>query len=450
MKNISVFTATTLNIAVLFLLFISTNVFAQTTPFIQWQTTLGGTNPDEASCIQQTNDGGYIIAGYSFSINGDITGHLGNSDYWVVKLNSTGVIQWQKSLGGSNYEEAHSIQQTSDGGYIVAGFSFSYDYEVTGHHSFSGSDDYWIVKLDAIGNIQWEKSFGGTSNDEAYAVQQTSDGGYIVAGFAYSSDGDVIGHHGPNGGLPDYWILKLNTIGDIQWQQSLGGSGDDEAYAVQQTSDGGYIVAGYSYSLDGNVTGNHGDDDYWIVKLSAGGSLQWQKSLGGVQKDHANSIQQTSDGGYIVAGWSHSIGGDITGHHGPINVADYWVVKLGIGGTILWQKSLGGTDIDEAYSIKQTPDGGYVIAGLSYSNDNDVTGNHGNADYWIVKLSSGGVIQWQKSLGGTGRDGANSVIRITGGGYVIAGYTESSDGDVTNFHGNRDYWVVKLVQCSCQ
>jgi len=293
------------------------------------------------------------------------------------------------------------------------------------------------VKLDETGNIQWQKYLGGSDGDGAFSIQQTSDGGYIVAGVAYSNDGDVSGNHGDS----DYWIVKLDETGNIQWQKCLGGSREDVAKSIQQTSDGGYIVAGITPSNDGDVSGNHGSADYWIVKLDETGKIQWQKCLGGSDGDGAFSIQQTSDGGYIVAGVAYSNDGDVSGNHGD---SDYWIVKLDETGKIQWQKCLGGSSYDEAYSIQQTSDGGYIVAGYTYSNDGDVSGNHGDFDYWIVKLDETGNIQWQKCFGGSSYDYAQSIQQTSDGGYIVAGWTESNDGDVSGNHGNSDYWIVKL------
>ena len=424
-------------ILVLFLFFeILTKAFTQAPP-IQWEKSLGGIGSDINFSIQQTTDGEYITIGYSNSNDNDVTGNHGENDYWVVKLDSIGNILWQKSLGGTGDDIAYFIQQTTDKGYIIAGESNSTDGDVTGNH---GGYDYWIVKLDSIGNIQWEKSFGGTSDEEAYCVQQTTDGGYVVAGWSRSTDGDVTGNHGSY----DYWIVKLNTIGNILWQKCLGGTAGELAYFTQQTTDGGYIIAGWTRSTDGDVIGNHagGGEDYWIVKLDSSGTLKWQKCLGGTGDELTHSIQQTNDNGYIVGGWSPSDDGDVTGNHG---LDDYWIVKLDSIGNIQWQKSLGGTNIDfGGYSIQQTNDNGYVVTGSSQSNDSDVTGNHGGKDYWVVKLDSIGNIQWQKSLGGTNSEGAHSVQETTDGGYIISGSSNSTDGDVTGNHGGYDYWIVKL------
>ena len=344
-------------------------------------------------------------------------------------------IEWQKSLGGSGLDNAYSITQTSDGGYIVAGSSTSSDGDVRGHR---GLVDAWIVKLTSAGAIQWQKPLGGSDHDYAYSIQQTSNGGYIIAGMSYSTDGDVSGNHG----FSDCWIMQLTSAGGIEWQKSLGGSGSEEATSIQQTSDGGYIAAGWSQSTDGDVSGNHGStdssDDYWIVKLTSGGEMEWQKSLGGSNYDRASSIAQTRDGGYVVAGWSLSNDGDVTGHHGSADSSDSWIVKLTSGGEMEWQKSLGGSYPDYANSIVQTRDGGYIVAGWSQSNNGDVSGHHGSADStdaWIVKLTDAGVIQWQRSLGGGSDDYANSVEQTTEGGDIVAGWSSSIDGDVTGRRG---------------
>lgn len=406
---------------------------AQTTPSIQWQKSLGGSYSDVAKSIQQTSDGGYIIAGESDSTNGDVTGNHGTSDFWIVKLSALGIIEWQKSLGGSYGDIANSIQQTSDGGYIVAGESSSINGDVTGNH---GNADYWIVKLDSSGNIQWQKSLGGSNRDAANSVQQTSDGGYIVAGESNSTNGDVTGNHGNS----DYWIVKLDPSGTIQWQKSLGGSLHDAANSIQQTSDGGYIVAGGASSSNGDVTHNNGNDDFWIVKLDSLGTIQWEKSLVGNLADTAQSIQQI-EGGYIVAGPSNSQNSEVPTTFGTSN---YCIAKLGSNGNTLWQKHFGGSNNDYAYSTQQTPDGGYIVAGGAQSVDGDVIGNHGNNDFWIVKLSSSGIIEWQKTLGGSAFDDAYSIKLTNDGGFIIAGITQSADGDVTGYHGNGDAWIVKL------
>jgi len=424
-----------------FLFFISI-LHAQNSPNIIWQKTLGGTSDDYAYSIQQIADGGFIVAGNSYSNDGDVLGNHGYGDYWIVKLDSLGIIKWKKTLGGTNVDVAYSIQQASDEGFIVAGYSYSNDGDVSGNHG--GFGDYWIVKLDDAGNIEWQKALGGTNADVGRSIQQTTDGGFIVAGSSSSLNGDVTGNHGEE----DYWVVKLNSSGLIEWQKSLGGTGADVARLIRQTSDGGYVVTGYSYSNNGNVTGHHGDNttsDYWVVKLNSSGSIEWQKSLGGTVDDDARSVQPTDDGGFIVAGGSSSNDGNVTGNHG---YNDYWVVKLNSSGSLEWQTSLGGTGDDYSLSIQQSSDGGFLAAGYSSSDDGDVSGNIGYYDYWIVKLNSPGNLEWQKSLGGTDYDAAWSIQQTADGGSIAAGYTASLDGDVSGQHddstGTFDYWIVKL------
>ncbi len=200
------------------------------------------------------------------------------------------------------------------------------------------------------------------------------------------------------------------------------------------------MVAGSTLSGNGDVTDSKGGDDAWIVKLSAAGTKQWQKALGGSGSDVAVSVQQTFDSGYIVAGSTTSGDGDVTLQHGA---RDFWVVKLSDTGGIQWQKTFGGTKEDGALWVRQTPDSGYIVAGYALSNDGDVTGNHGSYDYWILKLSATGNIVWQKTFGGTANDYAVSV-QVAGSGYIVAGYSNSADGDVTGNHGGEDFWVVKL------
>ncbi|HYV90973.1 MAG TPA: T9SS type A sorting domain-containing protein [Chitinophagales bacterium] len=419
-------------------------------PSIEWQKCLGGIGEEKAYDIHKTNDDGFVVAGYADYDFGDVSGTHGGRDFWIVKVDSIGSIQWQKCLGGTRLEVAYSIQQSSDNGYIVAGQTYSNDEDVSGNHDSTGFyADYWVVKLDNSGNIQWQRCLGGSKQDEVFSIEQTKDQGYVVAGFTSSNDEDVSGNHGAY----DYWIVKLNNSGNIEWQKCLGGSAWDKAYSVQQTIDGGFIIAGESQSNDGDVTGTHGafNEDYWIVKLDSIGNLQWQKCLGGTQGEIAKSIHQTTDGGYVVAGNSGSNDGDVYGNHGG---GDYWVVKVDNLGNIEWQECFGGTGEELLSSIQQTTDEGYLVVGYSNSKNGDVVGIHdsylgpGVIDEWTVKISSIGIIQWQKCLGGSNEEVAYGVEEIKDGEYIVGGATASIDGDVEGNHGgntpNWDCWIVKL------
>ncbi|MBN1322678.1 MAG: hypothetical protein JW986_01575, partial [Methanotrichaceae archaeon] len=237
--------------------------------------------------------------------------------------------------------------------------------------------------------LDWQRCLGGSSDDYVNSIQPTPDGGYIMAGGTYSNDGDVSGNHGGN----DIWMVKLDQSGNLLWQKCLGGSDYDYVNSIQATTDGGYIMAGQTYSNDGDVSGNHGGYDIWVVKLDQNGDIQWQKCLGGSDYDYVSSIQATPDSGYIMAGGTYSNDGDVSGYHYG---SDVWAVKLDQNGNIQWQRCLGGNGSEYANSILATPDGGYIMAGQTYSNDGDVLGNHGNSDAWAVKLDQNGNIQWQR------------------------------------------------------
>ncbi|MFI5134297.1 MAG: T9SS type A sorting domain-containing protein [Chitinophagales bacterium] len=420
--------------------FLFQSVYSQLPHAIEWQKSFGGSNNDEARSIQQTTDNGFIVAGFSSSNNDDVTGNHNDNDFWIVKLDADGNLVWQKSLGGSASDQAYSIQQTTDGGYIVAGSSNSNDGDVSGHHGSLSYTDYWVVRLDASGNLVWQKSLGGSNDELASSVQQTADGGFIVAGDSWSTDGDVTGHHGSTS-YNDYWIVKLDAGGNLIWQKSFGGSDFDFVHSVQQTNDGGFLNAGDTYSDDGDVSGNHGGFDYWIIKLDTAGNLTWQKSLGGSDADFAESFQQTSNGGFIIGGISYSIDGDVSGNHGGYDV---WIVKLDAEGNLVWEKSFGGSNDDGATSLQLDNDGGFIVSGFSDSNDGDVSGNHDLDDYWIVKIDTAGNLTWQKSLGGSYNDEAHSIQQTNDGGFIVAGNSYSDDGDVSGNHGGEDYWIFKL------
>ncbi len=343
-------------------------------------------------------------------------------------------IEWQKVLGGNYFESAFAVKQTIDTGFIVAGYTASVDGDVSGNH---GSVDSWIIKLDKQGVIQWQKLLGGSDDDLAVDIQETSDGGYIVGGDSFSSDGDL----SENKGYTDCWVVKLDSSGNIQWQKSYGGSGYDNATSIQQTDDGAYIFAGTTNSNDGDISSNHGNDDAWVVKISELGEIEWQRTYGGSEVDRINSIQRTADDGYILAGFTESNDGDVVGYHGNY---DFWVLKLSNEGEIQWQKPLGGSDKEIAYDIQQTAEGGYIATGFTKSNDGDVSGLDSLADLWVVKLSGLGELEWQKTMGGTDDEIGRSIFQTTDGGYVLTGNTRSSDGDVSGNHGNYDCWIVRL------
>lgn len=410
-------------------------------PGIEWQKSFGGSASETAKSIVQTPNGGYITAGFSKSADGNATMNHGDNDFWVVKMDASGTLQWQKSLGGSGDDQANSICTTSDGGYVIAGYTTSTDGDVTMNKGYA---DYWIVKLNALGNILWQKTYGGQFQDIATSVKQTTDGGYIVAGYSSSNNGDVTGNNGAY--TNDYWVVKLDSSGNLQWQKSIGGSSDERAFEIQQTSDGSYVIAGETNSSNsGDISSIAlGLRDFWIVKIGSTGNIIWEKRFGGSVEDIAYSIAQTSDGGYIVSGSTNSTNGNITFNSGQ---GDCWILKLDASGNLQWQKTLGTTTYDQAYSVKQTPDGNYVAAGYLSSNTGIAESEPlASTQYWVVKLDTLGNLLWHKSYGGNGNEAAYSIISTTDEGLALAGYsnTNPNNGDVTGNHGQLDFWIVKL------
>jgi uncharacterized delta-60 repeat protein len=344
---------------------------------IVWSKNYGGDNNDYATTIKQTSDGGYIVAGY---------GHIGTSnggdDFLLYKLNSQGNKVWRKNFGGIHDDRAFSIQQTSDGGYVVFGTTYSFVHATPGEDS-----DFCIYKLDANGDRVWLKYYGDVKNDYGRCVQQTADGGYIIAGY---------GEVGTTNGGDDFLLYKLDSDGRRVWRKNYGGHYDDRAFSVQQTADGGYIAAGTTYSF---VHGTPGEDSsFMIIKLDADGNKEWLKYFGGANNDYGYSIELTSDGGYVIAGYGNvntTNGGD-----------DFVLYKFNSSNQFQWRKNYGGTYNDQGFSVMQTPDGGFLVVGLSYSYVQGTPGT--DCDSLIYKLDSNGDFVWQENLGGDFEDGAYS------------------------------------------
>lgn len=423
-------------------------------PTIQWENTIGGSSTDyigdysERQAIQ-TSDGGYLIGGWSTSnISGDKTQNaIGSADYWIVKTDANGLIIWDKTIGGTGADYLTSLLQTSDGGYLVGGYSNSGISGDKTQNSYGGSD-YWIVKLNSAGNIVWDLTLGGSgSGDILTSMVQTTDGGYFIGGWSNSNISGVKSENS-NGGTNDYWVIKLDASGTILWQNTIGGFGDEFLRTVLQTSDGGYVLSGESNSNIGvdKSENSIGGQDYWIVKLDNVGTIVWQNTIGGFFGDTPFSLRQTSDGGYIIGGYTPSgLGGDKTEPN--YGGQDYWIVKLDNLGSIIWQNSIGGASNDFLTSIRQTSDGGYVVGGFSSSSiSGDKTDpNLGGEDYWIVKLDVTGNIVWQKTIGGSNSDRLYTTEQVSGGGYILVGWSNSNaSSDKSENAANLDYWVVKL------
>ncbi|HLG36176.1 MAG TPA: T9SS C-terminal target domain-containing protein, partial [Bacteroidia bacterium] len=290
-------------------------------------------------------------------------------------FSQTCCIEWQKCLGGSNDDFGSVVRQTADGGYIACGYTWSSDGDVSGlHQSLGVYCDAWLVKTDSAGNILWQKCRGGSYGDGFFDVRTTTDSGYIAAGFTWSNDFDVSGNHGVAGAQSDFWITKLDSAGELIWQKCFGGSGDDEAKMVQQTPDGGYIVAGTTFSNDGDALGSHGDFDALVFRLDSAGNILWHKCLGGTEEEKIQTVEQEADGGFIFSIFTKSNDGDVSGNHG---FGDAWFVKTDSSGNMVWQRCIGGNYDDNAAAFSRTADGGFILTGHSGSDDSIFTSCNG-------------------------------------------------------------------------
>jgi len=414
-------------------------------PGIIWQRAYGSTDGDGPNTVRNTTDGGFIVAGFSYGNDHDVAGHNTSSffsDAWIVKLSSTGAIQWQRSLGGGLSDQAADIWPTADNGYMLFGSTGSYDCGMPGT---KGSQDYWLAKLDAEGNIVWQRTYGGSGEEQAKSLCPTPDGGFILTGSTRSNDGDVAGYHGNGSG--DYWFLKVNAAGDPQWSLATGGASEEWLLQAVPTTDGGCIAAGYAQSSDGDLSGNNGSLDAWIVKIRPDGTIGWQKNFGSSGSDEARSIIQTADGGYVFSGYATENDRDLTGVlPGGGREEDCWIVRLDPAGSILWQKTYGGFLANIATSIVATSNG-FVIAGQSFSSNGDLSCNNGGLDTWIIKLNNTGALQWQRSIGGSGNDVPVQIIQ-TGNGDLLTAITTCSP-DIPGYHPSttancQDVLLVRL------
>ncbi len=380
---------------VLYILFLNLGLFryqyAQP-PDTLWTKTFGGLDYDHGYFVQQTTDEGYIIAGYTCSFG------AGEHDVWLIKTDDSGDTLWTKTYGGSSYDDGYTVQQTADEGYIIIGDTYS----------FGANDwDAWLIKTNDSGDTLWTKLFGGSSDDFGRSVQQTTDGGYVMTGRTRSF----------GAGNEDVWLIKTNALGDALWTKTFGGSDNEQGCSIQQTADAGYIITGVTESFGA------GEHDVWLIKTDTLGDTLWTKTFGGSDLDVGNCVQQTTDGGYIIAGRTRSFGA---------GNSDVWLIKTDDSGDTLWTRTFGGSDIDGGSCVQQTTDGGYIITGMTQSF------GAGNYDVWLIKTDGSGDTLWTKTLGGGYYEGGYTVRETSDGGYVITGYTSSFGV------GDYDAWLIKI------
>ena len=360
---------------------------------ITFSRTFGGFYYDEGWSVQQTNDDGYIIAGYTASYG------AGSEDVYLIKTDASGNEQWSQTFGGIFSDYGESVQQTTDGGYIIAGRTYSYG---------SGSTDVYLIKTDAYGNEIWSKTFGGISSDYSRSVQQTYDGGFIIAGLTYS--------YGYSIGYSDVYLIKTDANGNETWTKTYGGYYDDFGFNLQQTYDGGFIIAGKTYSYGAF------SENVYLIKTDALGNQIWSKTFNGNGYGYGRSVRQTTDGGYIIIGKTYAI---------SEYYSDIYLVKTDVNGNETWSQTYGGMFDDVGFSVQQTSDFGYIITGKS-----SIYGNF-YYDVCLIKTDALGNQQWSKTFGGSSDDWGYSVRQTSDGGYIIAGWTSSYGA------GSSDVWLIK-------
>ena len=431
---------------------------AQPTPGIQWQRALGGIGPEQSTITRKTSDGGYIMACTADSASRPVTGGFPGKDIWVVKMNAQGITEWSKSYGGNNDDFLRHLFLNTDGSFTIFGLTASNNGNVSGNH---GANDVWAFKISSTGTLIWQRCYGGSLQEEFRGGLINSNGNIVTVISSQSNDGDVTGHHGvPN---TDFWVVEINNnTGAIVAQKAYGGTDIDVPRGIIQMSDGKYVLTGYTRSNDGDVSGNHSvspASDIWVLKLSSITTMEWQKCLGSPSTgpETGYKIAESPGRSVLVMGDVYGNGGDVSGFKG---VWDTWIAKLSETGSLLWQKCLGGSNPEWPLNFFENNDGSVMVLSNTVSNDGDVTGFHnggsGAEDLWLVKLNNTGGILWQKTYGGSEGDGVyggqNSLILQSDSNFVLAGFTNSRDGDVLGYHPPSsnpfdtatDVWILKV------
>lgn len=421
-----------------------TNIFKGT---LQWVKTFGGSSEEKTNSVVVTSDGGVIVVGYTSSNDGDIIKEYDFNDVWVTRLDKNGVVVWSKTFGGSGEDYGYSIIKTNDGNYVIAGYSGSADYDVPSNEGFH---DFYIFKINENGDKLWAKAYGFPSHDHAHKIIQMSDGGYFVAGFAdyaglTGQSGNGEGHQmGRNvqHGVGEFFGIRLDMSGNFLWYRYYGGTMNDRVNDIVEDNEGGIVMAGYSESSDFDIENPKGSYDYWVINIDANGHLHWKKNFGGPDIDQAYGIVKTDFNSFLIVGQSNSIEGDISN---PKGNSDIWVIHIDHHGKLLWDKSFGGSQFETATAIKKTGYNQFVIVGHTRSNDNQLI-NRGQNDIYILEIdaNANSDIHWQKTFGGSNFDFANDVAQTLDGKLYLVGDTQSNDGNFTINKGMNDCFVMKL------
>ncbi|MBX2845741.1 MAG: hypothetical protein KTR13_05950 [Saprospiraceae bacterium] len=419
---------------------------------IEWSTVFGGSNEDVARKVIATNDGGLAIFGFTSSIDGDIVGKtLQERDYLLIKTDALGNVEWTKTYGGSGDDRGRDIIQTEDGGFAIVGYSMSADGDGSNNEGFH---DNWILKLTSTGAIEWERSFGFSGHDHAYGLVQMDDGGYAMGGFldvtASGGEGATplingntpdIQHNGGLHGVGEYWVHRLAADGSLMWRKFFGGTNNDRIHSILKANDGGLVLIGFTESDDFDITSTNGEYEFWVIKVDGAGNMLWQKTFGGSAIDISYAAANGPNNTYVIAGSTQSTDKDVSSNAG---VTDAWVIKIDDSGTLLWEASFGGSQFDVAHGITPAEGGGYWIAGNSRSADGHLTTNQGENDFLVYKLSENGSLEHQLTLGGSGLDFAYDILETTPNNLVVVGSSESDDKDLATNKGGADIWMVGI------
>lgn len=398
---------------------------------ILWQQCHGGSGDDYLWTTRATTDGGFIAVGSTLSSDGEIGNPLGGQDAWVIKVDEAGAIEWEKTFGGTNDEYFRDVLVVPDG-YIAVGHSASSDGDLTQN---AGDSDFWIAKILTNGSIAWSKTYGGSDEDRLFAVEPKGTG-FVAFGDTRSNDGDVSN----NAGLRDFWVMNVNSDGNLEWQRSFGGT-DNEWAADLQAVSGGFILAGQTFSSDIDVTNNHGGGDMWLVKIDDNGYKVWESAVGGSDDEWLNAVQVSAAGEIFVAGGTHSDDGDFGGNKGG---ADVMVLGMTAAGGLSWTYDLGGTDSEWAVGMTHTNDGGLIVGAATFSNDGDVGAGKGGQDVWVIKLNSSHSVEWKKVYGGSADEWSRNILELGSNEYLLTGCVGSTGGDISGNHGATDWWLAKL------
>ncbi|HQA80426.1 MAG TPA: Ser-Thr-rich GPI-anchored membrane family protein [Methanoregulaceae archaeon] len=415
-------------------------------PLPAWSLCFGGTSNDWGRAVVPISGGGMITAGFTVGMEG--AGFHGGSDGYVAKVLPSGSTEWMRCVGGSDGDTILALGRTSDEGVIVGGVTGSSDGDMVGTGADPLYGDAFIARMNTTGAILWVRCFGGERSECANSVSPTSDSGYVIAGETqgYTASTET-GHHA---GM-DAFVTRMTAAREILFTRYIGGSKNEWGRSLLQLPDGGYLIAGWTQSDDGDMTGAgfHGELDAFVSRLNPDGSIVWMRCIGGNSTDAAYSIQPTLDGAYLLAGTTSSLNGDMAGvasHGGP----DAFVTKITVDGAILWTRRIGGTGTDEGMALSPTSDGGFVIAGSTSSKDGDMQyAGHRPFhvfDAYVSRLDANGVVLWTRCVGGSSQDDGNAVTQLSDGSYALAGSTSSNNYDMASAgnHGSFDGYVTKL------